>query len=329
MSDPRPVLDGASQPGVPRSEAAQSATAASVERSQAIALLGGIALVWGCHWPIVKIALGTMGPFTFALVRMLSALVTAVVIVGLRGRLRRPERADWPVLFTVALGQVAAGAIFMNLGLKVMAAGRASVLVYTMPLWVAVLQAVFFRVRPSRGEWLGLALGLIGLALILNPASMDWTQSGELLGAGLLLVAAISQAGVTIHVRRHPWRTSPEALLPWQFLVAFVPFLLVAPLMEPGLPIAWDPRALLVLVYSGPIATAFAAWASQVVARSLGAQVTTIGFLGVPLVGLVSGAILLGERLALADLAGFGLIAAGVVSATRRGSARTAAGPPP
>lgn len=294
-------------------------------RTAAFVLLVGMILVWGVHWVVAKAGLSLMGPFTYALLRITTGLATAIVISGVRGRARRPDRADIPIVLSVGLGQVAAGIVLMNLALGVMPAGRSAVLVYTMPLWVALFLVLGFRLRPSRGEGLGLVLGLAGVGLLLNPVAIPWSSEGEVIGATLLLVSAMTWGITTIHVRRHRWRASPLDLQPWQFLVALVPLAILALAIEPGLPVEWSLETVLVLAYSGPLATAFAMWASQSITRSLGPQSATTGFLGVPLVGLASGALVLGERLTLADLAGFALIVGGVIATSRSVTRATAA----
>lgn len=286
-------------------------------------LLALIALVWGVHWVVVKIGLDYMPPFTYAALRVGSALVTVVVLLAWQRRLRLPPRADVPIVLSLGLGQIAVGVLIMNIALQVVPAGRSSVLVYTMPLWVAVLLALFFGMRPRRNEILGLVLGIGGLLLLLNPAVIDWTVPGELAGTLALLVNAVIWAAVTIHVRRHRWTSTPLDLLPWQLLVAFVPILVTALALESGALVDWQPVTVLVLLYSGPLATVFANWASQSVTRSLGPQASATGFLAVPVVGLLSGAIILGEKLGPGDVLALGLMLAGVavtslVAAPRR-----------
>jgi drug/metabolite transporter (DMT)-like permease len=214
----------------------------------------------------------------------------------------------------VGLVQVAGGILIMNLALQVVPAGRSSVLVYTMPLWVGLLLWFFFHIRPRRNEILGLALGIAGLLLLLNPAVIDWGIPGELAGTVALLINAVLWAAVTIHVRRHSWVATPLDLQPWQLLVALVPLALAALLLEPGAVVDWQPVTVLVLLYSGPLATAFATWASQSITRSLGPQASATGFLAVPVVGLVTGAIVLGEKLGPVDILGFATVLAGVAA---------------
>lgn len=283
-------------------------------RTGALALLALLSLVWGVHWVVVKIGLAYMPPFTYAALRMAAAVVTMVLLLGAQRRLRLPPRADLPIVLSVGIVQVAAGVLIMNLALQVVPAGRSSVLVYTMPLWVAVLLAVLFRVRPRRNELVGLALGIGGILVLLNPSVIDWGSSGEVVGSLALVANAVLWAAVTIHIRRHHWVATPLDLQPWQLLAALAPCLVFAVLLETGQPVRWELATVLVLLYSGPLATAFATWASQSITRSLGAQASSTGFLAIPVVGLVSGAVILGEQLSAVDLVGFGLVLGGIAA---------------
>jgi drug/metabolite transporter (DMT)-like permease len=266
------------------------------------------------HWVVVKIGLGYMPPFTYAALRVGSGLVTVVALLAVQGRLRLPPRSDLPIILSLGLGQIAAGVLIMNLALQVIPAGRSSVLVYSMPLWVAAILAIVFRVRPRRIEGAGLVVGILGLVLLLNPAVIDWGLPGELVGTAALLGNAVLWAAVTIHIRRHRWTSTPLDLQPWQLLVALVPILAAMLILEPGARIDWQLPTVLVLLYSGPLATVFANWASQSITRSLGSQASATGFLTVPVVGLVSGALILGEKLGPVDVLAFALVLGGVAA---------------
>jgi drug/metabolite transporter (DMT)-like permease len=193
-------------------------------------------------------------------------------------------------------------------------AGRSAVLMYTMPLWVLAIQGIFFRVRPGRREVAGLVLGILGLAVLMGPVALDLDRPGEVPGMLALLLASVLWAASTIHVRRHHWTLPPLVLQPWQLLAALIPMLLFAVALEPGATVAWTPVTVAVILYSGPLATAFAFWASQSIVRSLGPLASTTGYLAIPMVGLISGALVLHESLGLVDLAGFGLVVAGIAA---------------
>jgi drug/metabolite transporter (DMT)-like permease len=277
-------------------------------------LLALLALTWGVHWVVVKQGLQYMPPLTYGAFRMIGGLLTMVALLGVQGKLQRPPREDYPIIASVGLLQIAVGVLIMNFALQAVPAGRSAVLVYAMPLWVAVLLWLGFRVTPRRNEAIGLVLGLTGILVLVNPTVIDWGVPLELAGTIALIVNGVLWAAVTIHIRRHTWRSTPLLLQPWMLLIAGIPIVAAALLFEQGRDIAWGLPLVLALLYSGPLATAFANWASQSITRSLGPLASAMGFLATPVVGLAAGAIILQEQLGLIDLLGFGMVLGGIAS---------------
>jgi drug/metabolite transporter (DMT)-like permease len=276
-------------------------------------LLACLALVWGLHWPIAKIGLRDVPPFTFGALRVATGLAVIVAILAARRGLRLPDRHDLPVVVSVGLGQMAAGIAIMNLALPLVAAGRSSILVYTMPLWVALIQLPAIRAGGGARQVAGLLVGLAGIAVLLNPGAIDWTSPGELLGSAGLLVSAFIWAATTIFLRHHEWRNSPLDLMPWQLLTALVPLVVAALALDAGRSIHWEPTAIAAILFSGPLATALAYWLSQSISRSLSPLATTMGFLAVPVVGLAASSVMLGEPLTLLDFIGAAITFFGIV----------------
>ncbi len=149
--------------------------------------------------------------------------------------------------------------------------------------------------------------------MLLNPLAIDWHSSGQVLGSAELIFSAVLWAVTTIHIQRHKWHSSPLSLEPWQLLAALVPLALAAVAFDAGKSIRWTTTDVAVILYSGPLATALAFWLSQSISRSLSPLAATMGFLAVPVVGLISSSILLGEPLTLLDLIGFATTLAGIV----------------
>lgn len=278
-------------------------------------LLVGLVVIWGSHWVVVKVGLETIPPFTYGVLRLAGGIVVLAGLMAATGRLRRPPRADWPIIVSFGLLAVALGIGMMNLALPHIPAGRSSILAYTIPLWVVPVMAVLARVLPSRGEWVGLSLGLVGLLLLLNPVAIEWGADGALLGSLLLVIGAMGAALALVHVRLHPWQGTPFDSQIWQLLVALVPMVLLWLLLERDRigEISWDLPTALAVLYSGPLATAFAFWASQMIVKSLGPLTTGIGYLGAPVVGVIAGIIVLGEVITLLDLAGVLVTSAGII----------------
>ncbi len=200
--------------------------------TRAYLLLIGLVVIWGSHWVVVKVGLETIPPFTYGVLRLLGGIVVLAALMAATGRLKRPARPDWPIIVSYGLLAVALGIAMMNLALPHIPAGRSSILAYTIPLWVVPIMLVVARVLPTRAELVGLALGLTGLVLLLNPAAIDWGSSGALLGSLLLVVGAIGAAIALVHVRAHAWKGTPFDTQIWQLLVALMPMLVLMLILE-------------------------------------------------------------------------------------------------
>ena len=282
-------------------------------RSRTYFLLACLALIWGLHWPLTKIALRDWPSFTYGAMRIAAGLATVLAVQAARGQLKRPDRRDWSILISVGLGQMAGLIVFMNLALPQIAAGRSSILAYTTPLWVAVIQIAAMRGVANARQLVGLLAGLLGIGLLMNPMAIDWRSSGQVVGSAELIGSALISAVTTIHIRHHKWHSTPMDLEPWQLMVALVPVAIAAIAFDTGKPIHLNPVSIGLVFYSGVLATAIAYWLSQSIARSLTPLATAMGFLAVPVVGLLSSSALLGEPLTLLDLTGFVTTIAGIL----------------
>ncbi|WP_022728736.1 DMT family transporter [Fodinicurvata sediminis] len=276
-------------------------------------LLGAIILLWGSNWPIMKIGLDEgIPPFWFAVSRLFLGMVTLLALLAALGRISLPRRSDLPVIFTVGLLQVALFLGAINFALQYVEAGRSSVLAYTTPLWVAPAAILILGERPSRLKVGGLLLGLAGLIALFNPLALDWSDPDVVTGNLILMLAAVGWAIAILHVRGHRWSSSVLQVIPWQMMVALVPLTALALIFEGDYRPDLSTKAWVVIAYNGPIATGFCYWATITVTRSLPAISTSLGLLGVPLVGVGSSALLLGEALTPSLLMGLLGIVAGL-----------------
>lgn len=277
--------------------------------------LGFLILVWGMNWSIMKIGLRDISPLQFTAMRLSLGAATLFLVLPLIGRLKLPTRADLGIVLSVGLLQMGLFLALVNTGLLWVGAGRSAVLAYTTPLWVVPLATLVLGERLTRLKLVGLLVGLAGLAVMFNPLDFDWSNRDTLLGNGLLMLGALCWAIAILHVRAHRWTLSPLELAPWQFLVAAVPFSAVALWVDGDKPITWSTSLLAVLAYNGPLATALGFVAAVSISRALPAVTTSLGFLGVPVAGILFSALILGEPLTLLGLTGPAMVLGGLVIA--------------
>ena len=299
----------------------------AVSPRQAWLLLGGLVLVWGGNWPVMKLGLEHAPPLTFAALRMLTCVVTMFAVAGALGELRWPPRRDWPYLVSAGVLQMGVYIAMLTYGMQYVPAGRASILAYTMPVWVVPGAILWLGERLDAWKAAGFLLGIGGLLVLFNPSSFDWGDPRVLLGNGLILGGAAIGGLVMLHIRGRIWGASPLALAPWQFVVASAVVVPLALWAEPGARIDWDRELLAVVAYNGPLATALGLWAYVVISRALPSITAAMALLAVPVLGLLLSALTLGEPITSANATGLAMIVASV-AATSLGERRGTRGAP-
>ncbi|WP_454649438.1 DMT family transporter [Bradyrhizobium liaoningense] len=288
----------------------------SLSPRAAVGLFLIVVLAWGVNWSVTKQLVEFVSPLWTAAIRSWIALVSLIVILGLSKNLVIPERRDIPVILSVALLHMTLFSILVAAGLRFLPASKGVVLGYTTPLWVALAAPILGKGTLTTPKLAGALLGLIGLAVILNPSSIDWANTGVLVGAGMVILAAISWAANIIYIRAHRWIASPLQLLLWQVLVATAVLSTLAMIID-GLPqVEWSWRLVSLFLYSGLIGTVLAYWAMSMVNKSISALTTSLGTTATPLVGIASAAILLGEPIDASLAIAAGLIVSGIGLAT-------------
>lgn len=292
---------------------------------RALVLLAVVVLAWGTNWPVTKTIVREMSPLWSTTLR---AAIAAAALAGMlwwRGEFIIPRRGDMPVVLSTSLLHMTAYSALVAAGIQFLPAGRAIVLGYTTPIWVTLGARLFLGEAISARRAIGVGLGLAGLLLIFSPTSLDWSDRSALIGSGMIMLAAICWAANIVYVRAHKWISSPFQLVFWQLLLSCLVLSVTAALVD-GVPhVAWTPRLVALLAFSGLVCTALAHWAMLVVNRSLPAVTTSLGLLATPAIGIVSGTVFLGEAfdpsLSLALVLIAGGIATGIVSDRPRSQA--------
>lgn len=276
-------------------------------------LLAGTVLVLGLNWPLLAIGLRDISPLWLVSLRLLTATVLIVGLTAMTGRFQRATRPDAAMIASIAFGRLVTVTVLVFIALTLVPPGRSSVLVWTASLWTVPLAVYFLGEPMTARRWVGLAIGITGIVLLVEPWGAE-LEASTLVGYALLLLAALANAGTAVHARGHEWQATPFGLLPWQLLLASIPVTAFALLTE-GLPrIDWTPELIGIVLYQGALATGFAMWAQLTVLRRLPAVPTNLTLMMVPVVGMVSSVIVVDEHLTLAAVIGACLIGVGVLS---------------
>jgi drug/metabolite transporter (DMT)-like permease len=268
----------------------------------------------------MKLAVGEFGPWTFRSVCIYAGAAGLFAIAALRGAPMALPRDRFAPLVVVAMLNIAVWQVASAFALTLLPAGRGALVAFTMPLWAAVLGAVFLGERFTVRKSAALALGLVGLGLLAMPAGDALAASPA--GLALMLLAAVAWGGGTVALKRMRFGLPVVSLTAWQLAVAGVP--VVAGMI--AFEMFGPPGAILPAgdvsfagvagaVYAATIPMVFCHWAWFRALDILPASVASIGTLAVPVVGVLSSAWLLGEALGWAELSALGCIVAALALA--------------
>jgi drug/metabolite transporter (DMT)-like permease len=267
----------------------------------ALGLLLAVTLLWGANWPAMKVALQEIPPWTFRTMSLSASGLTLLALTRLVGdSIRIPEGRLWP-LVRLAMVNVTGWHLGTAFGLLHIGSGRAAILGFTMPVWASLLAVPLLGERLSGRRLGALALGALTVLVLVAP-ELD-RLGAEPLGAFLVLLASFSWALGTVLIKTVEWRMPVMALTGWQILIGLVPILLGWLLLEPWPDLGMvSPAAWAGFLYTTFVAMVFCFCAFIKIVTLVPAGVAAISTLAIPIVGLFSGALLLGEPVGLPEV---------------------------
>jgi len=258
-------------------------------------VLAGLTVVWGFNWTAMKVAIADIAPFTFR--SLCLGLGSGVLFAFLRasGQPLAIPRDQWRRLALIAFFNITCWNVLVVFGLAQLPSGRAAILAYTMPAWAIPLSVLLLGERITARKLLGLALGMAGMALLL------WDEfhriQGAPHGALLVLCAAFTWAIGTILQKKYPVRAPLAGFTAWLMLLGGVPIYVAALLFEDlGKLADVGLASALGAAYNVLLAFAWAHWAWIKLATSVSVTVFSLSMLVIPVVGVFSGILFLGEK---------------------------------
>lgn len=271
-----------------------------------------LSLGWGFSWPMMKIALTSFPIWTFRAISCLLAGSCLLLLAWLaKGVLLPRGGAEWRHLTLAALFNVTGWHMLIGYGLPLVPAGHAAVLAYTMPLWVVLIGTGFLGQPLELPSVLALLFGLAGIATLVLPDFATFSQAP--LGAALVLGAAVCWAIGTLVQKHHESPLSTLARTGWQLVLGSIPIALLAPVIE-GLSIPdVDARAWISAIYITIIALVLCYFLWFKIVSLLPASRASISTLLTPALGVVSGALFLGEDFGSREMVALAFIATALV----------------
>ncbi len=303
-----------------------SPTSAKTVPTASLVLIVVLTIVWGCNWPVMKLGVRELAPLTFRSVTLPFAAIGLLLVSKLSGDSIAIPRALWGKVLVLAVFNIAAWNGLILFGVQQMPAGRSAILAYTMPIWAVLFGLVLLHEPLSKRKIAGMALGMLGMIVLLGDDVRVFQRSP--VGAMFILAAAIFWSFGTVLLRRWKPPVPQNTLTGWMMLIGWLPIACCMPLFDPH---PFESLANMsgtvwfAVFYNIFLAGTVAHWAWFTMARTLPVAVSSMSSLPVPVVGVLSGMLFLGERPGVSEFIALGLVIASLAAVLLGPSAKSQA----
>lgn len=270
-------------------------------------------VIWGMNAVIVKLTYTQIPPMAFMAVRFVIAGALLLIILRVTEGSLRVDRRDWPK-FLVA-GMVGTGLyqpLFLT-GLSMTSASVTALIIATSPIFVALINRVLGReILPLRG-WLGIALTFAGIILIVAASGGVTLSSQSFVGDMLILAGSFLWALYAVLAAPLMARYSPLRVTALTTSIGAAPIIVIG--LPATLALDWSQVDLWGwsgLIYSAlfAIVVGYIIWNNGV--KKIGGTRTALYGNLIPVIGVITATLLLGEQLTPLKIAGAAVIFVGL-----------------
>ena len=262
---------------------------------RALVLLPILWLVWGTNWPLFPLATREVSVWTFRAVSVLIAGAALLIAARVMGQSLSIPRRHWRTIAVATFFYLVVWNIASTYAALLVPSGQAAVLGFTMPLWSALISWAVLGERLSGRIVLAVALGALAVTLLMWKSFAAYAQAP--LGLALGLIAGIGWAVGTLILQRGQVQVPATVLTGWQLVITALPITIGAFAFGDHqwfMP-SWSSILLIGYIALVPMCIGNLCWFSIV--GLLPAHVAGLSSILVPVVAMVSGAVMHGEPL--------------------------------
>jgi drug/metabolite transporter (DMT)-like permease len=263
-------------------------------------LLAGV--LWGTSFPVIKVGLDYMDPYTFVFLRFLVASVIMVLIMVIAKKMKFPSKQKKLILFLGVINGVAY--VMQYVGMNYTTAAKAALFVSLNVVWVALMSFKVFGEKLGTRKMLGVLAALVGIVFLTTNLDISLLTEGQLGGDLLLLATGIVWAIFIVYNKNLATDgNSVLSSLTWILLgtlLPMLPFIFLPGSQTVALPL----QAWLAIIY-----TAVACWIIPFYLfmeglKSISPSTSTILQLSQVVVAAIISSMVLGEAFTLVSVAG-------------------------
>lgn len=181
---------------------------AAPSRTKLFLAFAAVYLIWGSTYLAIRFAIETVPPFLVGGTRFLLAGTLMYAFLRARGA-SRPTGVQWRSAFIIGPLLITGGNGGVVWSEQTVPSGVVALMVACVPLWMLLLGWLRGGGRPSFREWLGVAMGLVGVSMLVSLGGVQVAGGVSPLGALVMLLSTLSWSVGSMFAREAPLPASP------------------------------------------------------------------------------------------------------------------------
>lgn len=264
-----------------------------------------LAFAWGLNWVAAAFALREVSPWSLRVAGSGIGAVTLFAAAIVTGHKLKVPRGEYIHVMIAGFFNVAAFQILSGFAQLSGATTRAIIITYSMPIWTTVLSRFVLGERLNAIRWFAFGLCVVGITILLWPLFNDGFPPFVFYSLG----CALSWTIATVYIKWAKVTIEPLANAAWQLLFGLL-FISAGTLLFEGHPHLWplQTETILAVLFVGLFGVGLAHFLWWSIVGRLPTVTASLGSLLVPVIGVSSSALVLGERLTTPDIIGFAMI---------------------
>ncbi|MBE1556059.1 DMT family transporter [Sporosarcina limicola] len=195
------------------------------------ALLTTAMAIWGFNLPLLKYMVTYVDPVTMTSFRILLAAVSVFIILQAFKLMRLPTKNEWKFIILGSLLNVVCHHYFLNMGIARTTGSNAGLILGTGPVLTVILVSLIMRNYPTKMQWIGFLLGLIGVSSVILAGG---GLGGLALGDIFVFLAILTQVLSFLIIAKAAKTIDPRLLTAYMMLIGSPILFIISLIQEPG-----------------------------------------------------------------------------------------------
>lgn len=277
-----------------------------------------ICLIWGSTWLAIRVGLESLSPIISGGIRFLFASLFIFILIKFKGIKVQTDEVSKKLYWIIGFFSFVIPFGLVYWAEQFIPSGLASILFAVMPFGVIIFSRLFLKDHPiNMNQILGVVIGFIGILIIFSE-NLKIELSIYVLGMLAVLLSATMQAGISVTIKKYGHHLNPLSMNLYPLIIAGISMTILGLLWEDKSKWVFDAKAIGSIMYLAFFGTVVTFTIYYWLLKRMNIVILSLSSFITPIVAVILGWIILGEKLTFQALFGSGLVLMGILFANFR-----------